>query len=99
MTANAIPDFLSERAEAEPGRLAVVEERPGGAITRWSYAELNDQVNRLANALTGVGVTAGDRVLWCGRNSPGVIRVIHAALKLGATAVPMSYRLVGEEAA
>ena len=98
MTAEPIVDFVSQRAADHPDRLAVVEERPGGALTRWSFAELNEQVNRLANALSGLGVVPGDRVLWCGRNSPGVIRAIHAARKLGATAVPMSYRLVGAEA-
>jgi fatty-acyl-CoA synthase/long-chain acyl-CoA synthetase len=91
-------DFLTERARAHPEKLAVVEERPGGPTTRWSFAELNEQVNRLANALGGLGVRAGDRVLWCGRNSPGVIRAIHAARKLGATAVPLSYRFAAREA-
>ncbi len=100
MAADPVPDFLAERAAADPDRLAVVEDHPGGDVRlRWSFAELNEQVNRLANALRELGVVPGDRVLWCGRNSPGVIRAIHAARKLGATAVPMSYRLVGEEAA
>jgi len=97
--AEPIVDFIAQRAAEQPDKLAVVEERPDGALTRWSFAELDAQVNRLANALRELGVTRGDRVLWCGRNSPGVIRSIHAARKLGATAVPMSYRLVGEEAA
>lgn len=99
MSVEGPADFLAERAAADPGRIAVIDDRPGVALTRWSFAELNEQVNRLANTLSGIGVAPGDRLLWCGRNSPGVIRVIHAARKLGATAVPMSYRFAGEEAA
>jgi fatty-acyl-CoA synthase/long-chain acyl-CoA synthetase len=37
--------------------------------------------------------------VWWGQNSIGVVRVIHAARKIGATAVPLNYRLTDEEAA
>ncbi len=99
MSAERPADFLTQRARDVPDRLALVDERPGRAPTRWSFAELDAQVNRLAHALRGIGVAPGDRLLWSGRNSPGVIRAIHAARKLGTTAVPLSYRFVGKEAA
>jgi fatty-acyl-CoA synthase/long-chain acyl-CoA synthetase len=93
------PDFLVARAALDPDRLALVEERAGAALTRQTFAELNADVNRLANALRALGAAPGDRVLWCGRNSPGVIRAIHATRKIGATAVPLSYRFTARESA
>ena len=37
--------------------------------------------------------------MWCGQNSIGVVELVVAARKLGATAVPLNYRLSDEEAA
>ncbi len=37
--------------------------------------------------------------MWCGQNSPGVVTLVNAARKVGATAVPLNYRLSPEEAA
>jgi fatty-acyl-CoA synthase/long-chain acyl-CoA synthetase len=44
-------------------------------------------------------VRARERILWCGMNSPEVVAMTHAARKLGATAVPLNYRLAPDEAA
>ena len=40
----------------------------------------------------------GQKVIWCGPNSPPVVAVINAARKIGAVAVPLNYRLTAEEA-
>ena len=37
--------------------------------------------------------------MWCGPNSPGIICASHARAKLGATTVPVNYRLTPEETA
>src|SRR5690606_23582718 len=65
----------------------------------WTFAELNAQANRLRNALHGLGIRPGETVVWCGMNSPGVVRMMHAARKAGVTSVPLNYRLTPEEAA
>ncbi len=54
--------------------------------------------NRLANTLASLGVASGDKVIWCGPNSPQVVAVINATRKLGAVAVPLNYRLTTQEA-
>src|SRR6185369_9969186 len=76
-----------------------VDDRGGGRVLRRTFAELNLEVNQLAHALLGIGIRAGDKIVWCGQNSPGLVRMIHAARKLAATAVPLNYRLSPEEAA
>jgi len=92
-------DFLTTHAELLPDKVAVIEERPHGATTIWTFGELERRANRLGHALTGLGVTKGSKIVWCGQNSPGVVTVVNAARKVGATAVPLNYRLSDDEAA
>jgi fatty-acyl-CoA synthase/long-chain acyl-CoA synthetase len=92
-------DFLTAYALAQPDKLAVVDDRPDGTAFTLTWRQLNEQANRLANVLLGLGVRPGDKVVWCGQNSPGIVVMINAARKLGVTAVPLNYRLSDEEAA
>ena len=93
-----MPDLLTVYASSQPGKLAVVDDRPGAGVVTWTYAELEAAANRLANALATLGVAPDDKVIWCGPNSPQVVAVINATRKLGAVAVPLNYRLTAEEA-
>src|SRR5688572_15323001 len=93
------PDLLTLHASANPRKPAVIDDRPDGTLLTWSYAELEERANRLANALLAHGVGARDRVIWCGPNSPGVVLMTHAARKISATAVPLNYRFTPDEAA
>jgi len=82
-----------------PHKLAVVDDRPDGMITMWTFSQLNQEANRLAHMLHELGVKPDDRVVWCGPNSPGVVRAMHARAKLGFVMVPLNYRLTADEAA
>ena len=93
-----MPDLLTLYASSQPGKLAVIDDRPGGTVVSWTYAQLEAEANRLANALASLGVGTGDKVIWCGPNSPQVVAVVNATRKLGAVAVPLNYRLTAEEA-
>lgn len=92
-------DFLTMYAAAQGDKLAVVDDRPDGTVLRLTFAELEAAANRLARGLQSLGVQAGDKVVWCGQNSVGVVTCINACRKLGVTAVPLNYRLTAEEAA
>jgi len=96
---DAAPDLLTLHARANPEKLAVIDDRPDGTLLSWSYAELETRANRLANVLLAHGVGPGDRVIWCGPNSPDVVTMTHAARKISATAVPLNYRFTPDEAA
>jgi 2-aminobenzoate-CoA ligase len=55
---------------------------------RWSYAELAERVNRIANVLTrDLGVVPGNRVLLRGPNSPMMVAAYFAVIKAGAVVV------------
>jgi acyl-CoA synthetase (AMP-forming)/AMP-acid ligase II len=91
-------DFLSLYARSQPGKPAVIDDRPDGHVVLWTYAELEAQSNRVANLLLSLGARPGSKILWCGPNSPQVVAVMSAARKIGAVAVPLNYRLTPEEA-
>jgi len=96
------PDILTAHAAAQPDKLALIEDPPPGGrgnVVRWSYRDLEAEANKLANVLLSLGVMPGDKLIWCGPNSSGVVRMIHAARKVGASAVPLNYRLTPEESA
>ncbi len=90
---------LTLQAERFPDKAAVIEDRPDGTTLIWSYAELNRQANRLAHLFRYLGLKPGERFIWCGPNSPAVVAVGYARAKIGATAVPLNYRLTSEETA
>jgi fatty-acyl-CoA synthase/long-chain acyl-CoA synthetase len=92
-------DILTMHAAAQPDKLAVIDDRGHGDVRRLTFAELDRQSNQLANVLLDVGVRPNSKVVWCGQNSEGLVVMINAARKLGATAVPLNYRLSDEEAA
>lgn len=56
----------------------------------YSYAYLDDQVNRVGNALRGLGIAIGDRVAIYLPNSPDFAIVYLAILKVGAIAVSIN---------
>jgi acyl-CoA synthetase (AMP-forming)/AMP-acid ligase II len=93
-----MPDILSMYAESQPEKPGVIEDRGDGNVVMWTYAELEERSNRVANALASLGSGPGRKVIWCGPNSPAVVAVMNATRKLGAVAVPLNYRLTPEEA-
>ena len=65
----------------------------------WSYAALNRDVNRLANALQARGVGPGDVVLYQLYNSPQFVLCYIAPQKLGAINSPANFNLAAGETA
>ncbi len=92
-------DVLTAHANQQPDKLAVIDDRGAAGIRTRTYAELETRSNQLAHVLLDHGVTPGSKVVWCGQNSVGVVEMVNAARKVGATAVPLNYRLSDEEAA
>ncbi|MEK6260829.1 MAG: AMP-binding protein [Planctomycetota bacterium] len=65
----------------------------------WTYAELDRSTDALAAGLHGRGLRRGDRVAFLLPNSPELVFLNLACLKIGAIAVPMNVRLKGAELA
>ncbi len=93
-----MPDILTVYAGTQPDKLAVIDDKGSGDSVQWTYAQFEAEANRVANALLTLGAAAGQKVIWCGPNSPQVVAVMSATRKIGAVAVPLNYRLTVEEA-
>ena len=63
-----------------------------------SYRELGEQVNRLANALRGLGLTRGDRVALLMWNCPEYVVCDFAIAAAGLVKVPLNHLLTRDEA-
>jgi acyl-CoA synthetase (AMP-forming)/AMP-acid ligase II len=91
---------LADHAQSQPDKTAVIDDRGRGCVRVLSFRELDGRVTRLANALINLGVHGSQaRVIWCGQNSAEIVEIIHAARRVGATAIPLNYRFTDDEAA
>jgi len=64
---------------------------------RLNWRQFNERINRLANALAGRGVEKGTKVAILALNCHRYLEIYYAVAKLGAVAVPLNFRLSGEE--
>ena len=65
----------------------------------WSYAELNDRVNRLAQLMAARGIRRGDRVAMLSENRNEYVELLMAAAKLGVLVGCQNWRLADAELA
>lgn len=86
--------LLKKRAEVTPNQEACVEfERQ----RRFSFFELNQRCNQVANALLDRGIKPGDRVAVLMKNGVELLETYFATAKIGAIMTPINWRLVGAE--
>ncbi|GAA3941073.1 long-chain fatty acid--CoA ligase [Actinomadura viridis] len=94
MATSNFSETLRVQALRRAGREALV-----GDGRRWTYAELDADVDRHAAALLAAGITAADLVGVLGRNTATYVIELLALSRLGAVAVPLNWRLhAGEQA-
>lgn len=74
--------FLEGAADWVPRRTAMIFYQH-----KWSYAQLEQQVNRFAHALRGLGVQPGDRVMINMPNMPHMVIAFYATMKVGGVVV------------
>jgi len=65
--------------------------------TRVTYGALEDRVNRLANALIGLGLRKGGRVTILAENTYKYMEVYFGAAKAGLSVTPLNFRLSDKE--
>ena len=85
-------DFLNIASAICPERDCMVFEGK-----RQTYTQTNGRVNRLANALAGLGVAKGDRIAVLQVNCNQYVETYFAAAKLGAITVPLNFRARQDE--
>ncbi len=63
----------------------------------FTYPEVNERVNRLADSLLKLGLEKGDKVAVLMENSIEIVEIFLATAKSGLIIVPINFRLVGRE--
>ncbi|MFM8863641.1 MAG: acyl-CoA synthetase [Limnohabitans sp.] len=89
-----LADVLRRTALRLPAKTAIV-----CGATRWTYAEFDALVTRLAAGLASIGVAEGDKVAVLARNSHGFAALRFALARRGAVLVPINFMLKAEEVA
>jgi acyl-CoA synthetase (AMP-forming)/AMP-acid ligase II len=85
-------DFLNIAAAICPDRLAIIfEDR------RYTFSQLNERVNRLANGLLKLGVKKGDRISFLQVNCNQCVETYFAVAKMGAIYLPLNFRAKEKE--
>jgi len=78
-------------------RIALHWEDESGATAAFTFSDLQQQANRLSNALAALGIGRGDKIALILPQRPETVVAHLAAYQLGAIAVPLSF-LFGPEA-
>jgi fatty-acyl-CoA synthase len=89
-----IADVLRRTALRLPKKTAIV-----CGSSRWTYAEFDALVSRLAAGVLAMGVQEGERVAVLARNSHGFAALRFALARCGAVMVPINFMLKPEEVA
>ncbi|WNS76175.1 AMP-binding protein [Bacillus sp. DTU_2020_1000418_1_SI_GHA_SEK_038] len=92
-----IGDGLKRASYRYPSRQALIYYDSEGKQTIFTYEELNKEVNRVAHSLLEMGVKKGDRIAAIGRNSPEMVLLSYALLKIGAWYTPLNFMLKPQE--
>ncbi|MBL8534981.1 MAG: acyl-CoA synthetase [Betaproteobacteria bacterium] len=66
---------------------------------RWTYAQLDETVNRVANALAARGIAKGERIALLSHNNDTFVLLNFAAARIGAILVPVNFMLNAQEVA
>lgn len=85
------------RKHEERDRTALYQAYPDGRRETYSFADLDHESDRLANALEARGIEAGDRVAVCLPQIPETLCFHLACWKLAAISIPLAVTL-GEQA-
>lgn len=80
-----VGDSLTRTAARDPHALALSD-----GTRRWSYGELNEAVNRVANALTERGLRTGQALALASGNSIEFLVTYYACAKVGLACVPIN---------
>ncbi|MCU0497946.1 MAG: o-succinylbenzoate--CoA ligase [Anaerolineae bacterium] len=85
-------DWLFHSTQANPQNIALIYRDQ-----KWTYAELNAQVDTLCQALSEYGVKQDQLIGVLMPNCPEYVLLIHALIRVGAVIVPLNTRLTAHE--
>ncbi len=84
----SIGNIVSRNAINYPNKEALVYED-----LRYTWSQLNERVNRLANSLLSLGLQKGEKVALLSENVPAMVEANYALAKIGVVYFPVKTRL------
>jgi acyl-CoA synthetase (AMP-forming)/AMP-acid ligase II len=84
----SIGNIVSRNAINYPNKEALVFED-----LRYTWSQLNERVNRLANSLLSLGLKKGEKVALLSENVPAMVEANYALAKIGVVYFPVKTRL------
>ncbi|PZV17733.1 MAG: o-succinylbenzoate--CoA ligase [Pseudanabaena sp.] len=92
------PNWLSQRSIQKKDAIALIFRSPvNQEVERWTYAELEAEVNHWVERLQTLGIKSGDRVGLLHTNHPRYIMLVHALVACEAITVFLNIRLTDAE--
>jgi long-chain acyl-CoA synthetase len=89
-----VGDILRRQARINAKKIGVVDEEG-----QFTYAQLNERANRLANGLLGLGLKKGDRIAFMADNCRQYVEAYFGPAKAGLVLVPVNARFNANEVA
>lgn len=89
-----VGDIVTSNGRLFPNKMGIIDER-----VRLTWQQFNDRVNRLANAMLGLGLKKGDRVAIVAENRHEYPEFLFAIAKSGLISVCLNYRLTADQLA
>ena len=84
----------AEKARTHPNDLSLADERQ-----TMSWSQLDDTLNRAANAMLASGLAPGQRIGVFANNSAETVLAYLAGLHAGISSIPINFHLTAEEVA
>src|SRR3546814_5261476 len=82
-------DACVKWAEHDPGRLALIHVDQDGQARNYSFGDMHESSNRLANLFLALGAKPGDRIGILLPQAPETAYAHIAAYKIGCIAIPL----------
>ncbi len=90
--AETLAGFVEHHAQHNPDGTAI---RYGDR--QWTWAQWTSRIRQAAGALRDAGLRRGQRVAFLDKNHPACLETLVAAASIGAAAVVVNWRVIGDE--
>ncbi len=90
-------DIVDEYARLEPSKPALIWLNDDGEEKHFSFGDVKEQSDRIANLLTSLGIKKGERVMLILKQRPEVWFTLVALCKIGAVSIPASFQLTEKD--
>lgn len=99
MSIETLGDITRAHATSLPDKAALtfVEASLADEHRVWSFADLDREANRIANALLAIGIGPGQRIAYLDKNAPEYFLYLLGGAKVNAVSVAVNWRLAVPE--